>query len=159
MNGVGLPGTGFGGYFYIFLGLIMPFIELYQTIRGRSSFKRWKIVLRQLAIALLILAGVEGSYFLVFELFGLNKPTALVIGNAGLATGAFIIAPLVLSLSVLILVITGIRIWALVEKFRSRGGKESDPSIKTIKMDQTNQMQTTKTIKLDKLETNRKEKK
>jgi len=123
MNNAGLPGTAIGGFFYILLALSMPLFELYQTILGRSSFERWKLVLRQLAIALLILAGAEGTSFLAFELFGLKKPTVLMIGNAELATGAFIIAPLIISWSVLILVIAGIRIWALVEKVRSRRGE------------------------------------
>jgi len=125
MNSAGLPGTGMGGSFYILLALIMPFFELYQTILGRSSLKRWKLVLRQLAITLLILAGVEGTFFLSFELFGLKNPNAVVLGNNELTMEAFVIAPLVISWSLLLLVIIGIRIWALVEMVRSRRGKES----------------------------------
>lgn len=127
MNSAGLPGTGIGGLFYILLALCMPFFELYQTILGRSSLERWKLVLRQLAITLLILAGAGGTFFLSFELFGLKNPAALMVGNAELTTEAFFILPLVISWSLLILVLVGIRTWALVEVVSSRRGKKLYP--------------------------------
>lgn len=132
MNSAGLPGTGIGGLFYILLALTMPFFEFYQTIHGRGSLERWKLVLRQFAIALLILVGVEGAFFLTFKLFGLKNPTALVIGNAELTMGAFVIAPLVISWSILILVIVGIRIWAFFEQVRNRKDQKLDSNVKDI---------------------------
>jgi len=38
--------------------LFMPFLELYKTIRGESSLKRWLIVVRQLMMAGAIFAGM-----------------------------------------------------------------------------------------------------
>ena len=54
----GLPGVGIGGVFYLVLALFMPFLELYKTIKGESSLKRWGIVVRQLVMAGSILAGM-----------------------------------------------------------------------------------------------------
>jgi len=54
----GLPGAGIGGVFYLVLALFMPFLELYKTIRGESSLKRWLIVVRQLMMAGAIFAGM-----------------------------------------------------------------------------------------------------
>lgn len=54
----GLPGAGIGGVFYLVLALFMPFLELYKTIKGESSLKRWGIVVRQLVMAGSILAGM-----------------------------------------------------------------------------------------------------
>jgi hypothetical protein len=127
VNSAGLPGTGIGGLLYILLALCMPFFEPYQTILGRTSLERWKLVLRQLAITLLILAGTGGTFVLSFELFGLKISTALMVGNAELITETFFIATLVISLSLLTLVLVGIRIWALVEVINSRRGKEPYP--------------------------------
>lgn len=40
----GLPGTGVGGIFYLFLAVAMPFVELYRTIRGKGSIRRWGFI-------------------------------------------------------------------------------------------------------------------
>jgi hypothetical protein len=46
----GLPGAGIGGLFYFCLVFLMPFRELYLTIRGRSSIARWKVVAFQVSL-------------------------------------------------------------------------------------------------------------
>lgn len=53
---VGLPGTGIGGLFYIATALLMPFFELIQLLRGRSSAARWRCVAAQTGMAAAILA-------------------------------------------------------------------------------------------------------
>ncbi|MFC1709819.1 hypothetical protein ACFL2J_07190 [Candidatus Omnitrophota bacterium] len=40
----GVPGIGISGLFYLLSAFFMPFFELSATLRGRSSFKRWKLV-------------------------------------------------------------------------------------------------------------------
>ncbi|MBI3321277.1 MAG: hypothetical protein HYZ91_03300 [Candidatus Omnitrophica bacterium] len=55
---VGLPGTGLGGLFYLLTALLMPLLELAQTIRGRSNAGRWRRVATQCALAIGILAGL-----------------------------------------------------------------------------------------------------
>ena len=54
----GLPGTGIGGVFYLLSALLMPFVELVKTLRGQSSWPRWVLVIRQLAMASGIIAGM-----------------------------------------------------------------------------------------------------
>lgn len=56
---VGLPGTGIGGLFYLLLVALMPLHEIVLTLRGRSSWRRWRFVLRHLALA----AGIVGSLY------------------------------------------------------------------------------------------------
>jgi len=47
---VGIPGTGLGGLFYFVLVALMPFYELYRTVRGTSSLVRWRQVGFQLSL-------------------------------------------------------------------------------------------------------------
>ena len=54
----GLPGTGIGGLFYLVTALLMPAVEMVRTLRGRSSVARWRIVLRQVTLALGVLGGL-----------------------------------------------------------------------------------------------------
>lgn len=53
----GLPGVGIGGIFYLLCALIMPFVELANTLRGRPSKKRWRVVVTQFGLLCSILAG------------------------------------------------------------------------------------------------------
>lgn len=62
---VGLPGTGLGGLFYLSATLAMLFVEIYITLRGKSSFKRWHLVLKQLIIAFSIIAGIILTAYLL----------------------------------------------------------------------------------------------
>jgi hypothetical protein len=54
----GLPGTGIGGVFYLLSALVMPFSELAKTVRGRSSWSRWALVIRQFGMAVGIVTGM-----------------------------------------------------------------------------------------------------
>ena len=116
MNNAGLPGTGLGGFFYILMALIMPFYELYLTLLGRSSWARWKLVIYQLFIAAGILAGVEGAAWVAHKLFNFNRPTIEILGNPLLLSHLFIVAPILISMTILSLLIIGIRVWAYTNK-------------------------------------------
>jgi hypothetical protein len=59
---IGLPGTGLGGIFYIVSALLMPFVELTMTLRGRSSRERWRSVGLRVSLALGVLAGITLTY-------------------------------------------------------------------------------------------------
>lgn len=110
MNSAGLPGTGLGGFLYLALALSMPFRELYLTLRGRSSRDRWKVVARQFAIACGILAGVESSFWLLARVGVLPQ----------VGTGVFLVAPMALSLSMLLAVLTVLWAWAQVVRLHGR---------------------------------------
>lgn len=45
----GLPGTGIGGIFYLLLACYMPISELFKTLRGETSLRRWSGVALQLS--------------------------------------------------------------------------------------------------------------
>jgi hypothetical protein len=64
---VGFPGTGIGGLFYLLLAMVMPFCELYQLSRGRSSWRRWRAVAIEFAYAL----GILGA--MAFAALGLQE--------------------------------------------------------------------------------------
>jgi hypothetical protein len=50
----GLPGTGVGGIFYLILAVAMPFVELFRTLKGKSSVRRWGFIALQLTLVVWI---------------------------------------------------------------------------------------------------------
>jgi len=96
----GLPGVGIGGIFYILCALLMPFKELFSTIRRRSSVKRWKLVASQL----FFVCGILGGFWVTGLLLGLTFKK-LVCQTTGLSGAAipnvFRMQPFMLSLIVL----------------------------------------------------------
>ena len=53
----GLPGTGIGGIFYLLSVACMPFRELAMLVRGKSSLKRWKMILKYWCMSWGIIIG------------------------------------------------------------------------------------------------------
>jgi len=47
----GLPGVGIGGIFYLASAIMMPVRSLYAMVTGRADEARWRVALRQAAIA------------------------------------------------------------------------------------------------------------
>jgi small-conductance mechanosensitive channel len=80
----GLPGFGLGGIFFIASALLAPLIELPRTLRGESSRERWRVIVRNLAFALAMVAVVSA---------------VLGFGSVALAAPAFTIGLLVVILS------------------------------------------------------------
>lgn len=106
---VGLPGTGIGGLFYLATALMMPFIELVHTIRGRSTLSRWKLVLRQVIMAGGILAGLGVTGWLINHALPRRAVSSLVTVNAQ-ATHAFGVTPTKLTLVTLVGVLVGVEV-------------------------------------------------
>lgn len=86
---VGLPGTGIGGLFYLFMAFWMPFHELYRLARGRSSVERWRFI----ALNWMIVGGILGCLWLTMLvmkttliLTGFDKPRG-VLDKTGLVAG------------------------------------------------------------------------
>ena len=61
----GLPGTGIGGLYYLLLTALMPFREVWLTVRGRSSAARWREVLRHVALAGGIIGALLATAWLI----------------------------------------------------------------------------------------------
>jgi hypothetical protein len=56
----GLPGLGLGGIFFILTALLLaPAVEISRTLRGQSSLGAWRMVGRQFAMALGMVAAIE----------------------------------------------------------------------------------------------------
>jgi hypothetical protein len=81
----GLPGVGLSGVFFIVSALLMVPLEVARTLRGRSSLARWIRVLRQLTIALTMIACVELAYALLRLAVGQIQSAA---GSAHVVRGA-----------------------------------------------------------------------
>jgi hypothetical protein len=58
----GLPGVGLSGAFFIISALVALPLEIVRTVRGRSSFARWAGVVRQCALAIVMIAVLELFY-------------------------------------------------------------------------------------------------
>ena len=123
MNNAGLPGTGLGGLMYIVLALAMPFHELVQTVRGRSSIERWKLVLRQTAIALGIVVAVVLTAWAVMRLAIAPAPFAV---HGDMAMTALLIAFPALLLGSLVAVL---RVWAWVLRRRDGSAEEERAAV------------------------------
>ncbi len=57
----GVPGIGIGGVFYLVCAFFMPFIEIANTLRGRSSARRWRMVAQQFGILCCVVAAFWGT--------------------------------------------------------------------------------------------------
>ena len=73
---IGLPGTGLGGLFYLATAMLMPVFEVYRTLQGRSSVRRWQGVLVQTALA----GGIVGGLWATAWCLNLAYPSSTQIG-------------------------------------------------------------------------------
>jgi hypothetical protein len=105
VNNAGLPGTGLGGLFYILLALAMPVVEVYRTLRGRSSADRWREVGTQFALACGIIAMMAGT--VVAYLKVADAPSPFGLHGTDLA-----LAPVVLAAALLTVLVVTLRVWA-----------------------------------------------
>ena len=106
----GLPGIGLGGLFFIVSALFAPLPELVRTARGRSSRERWAGVARNLALALVMIAAINATLWVV---------RAAISGETG---GSIASAPLValgITAGLLILVIGCAKLAELVSRART----------------------------------------
>ena len=118
----GLPGTGIGGVFYLLSALLMPLFELVNTLRGQSSWGRWAMVFRQLAMAFGIIAGMWMLGILLGLLLEARPDIEVVrMVNAEIVDqlkqvaniNVFHIAPVIMSIFTLALIITATHVLRL----------------------------------------------
>lgn len=62
---VGMPGAGIGGLFYLIGALVAPALELYRAVTGDPRPRQWGAVLRHCSIAVMIVAGMAATAWLV----------------------------------------------------------------------------------------------
>ncbi len=86
--GAGIPGTGMATLFYILSVFVMPLSESVRTVRGQSSWARWFLVVRHLAIAISMTAAVYGTFKYLPD--ALLPPDATLGGVSALAVTALL---------------------------------------------------------------------
>lgn len=87
----GIPGVGLGGLFFVISALLMIVVELYRTVRGRSSGARWRFVGRQAAMALGIIFATVAALWLL-ELAIPGNPLEVRVDAAGASSGDQLVA-------------------------------------------------------------------
>lgn len=118
----GLPGTGIGGFFYLISALVMPVHELVFLVRGRSSLSRWRVVARQTAIAVGIIAGIwVMGWFLGNSIQALHSRTLTSMARSIVSPEMNLIriTALSVSLGVLAAIIFLMNVLALIIKIRA----------------------------------------
>ncbi len=127
----GLPGIGIGGIFYLVCACLMPVKEIINTLRGKTSKKRWALVGRQLGLVAAIMAG----FWLTGRLMGITLAKVSARVGKGVpiqAHNIFRIQPLVLSLVTLSFVIVSVGVcnWYLDRKPRRKSSpKHTRPAV------------------------------
>lgn len=86
--GAGIPGTGMATLFYILSVFVMPLSESVRTVRGQSSWARWFLIVRHLAIALTMMAAAYGTFKYLPD--ALLPPDATIGGVSALAVTALL---------------------------------------------------------------------
>lgn len=89
----GIPGLGLGGLFFILSALLAPLFELPRTLRGCSSWARWRSIASHLALALLMVAALELALVVLLTALGIG-PAEQTVSGTGVAGGAHGGAPL-----------------------------------------------------------------
>ncbi len=98
----GLPGTGIGGIFYLLGVLCMPIRETQRLLRGKSSRKRWALIVRQWGLSLGIVAG----FWLMGYVLATIIPAGVQAAGSASTHNVIQIKPFVISLSVLAAVLS-----------------------------------------------------
>ena len=108
----GLPGAGLAGVFFILSALLAVPIELVRTVRGRSSRAAWLRVTRHAALALAMIAAMQ-LFFL-----GLSALIEQIAGKSPLPK-TLPVAPVLMTLGVLVVVLSAAKALELVLRWRS----------------------------------------
>lgn len=140
--GPGIPGVGLGGLFFIISALLAPAFELVRTVRGRSSLARWRLVMRQAALAAsIVLATTAMLWLLELVLIGLHGRDAgsPVAGEGGTDDGSAVLAaealervplaasPVLVTFVLLVVVLGCAELLRLVSRRPASGTKGSRP--------------------------------
>src|SRR3990172_10846052 len=113
----GLPGTGIGGLYYLLLALWMPFREFLSGRRGSSNPDRRRLVRRQVALTVCVVAGLWVTGWVMGWLLLVLLPVVLgpaPSGSGSLVVNVLTLPPILLTLGVLVAVYVGVRVLRLV---------------------------------------------
>jgi hypothetical protein len=108
----GLPGAGLAGVFFILSALLAVPIEVVRAARGRSSRAAWLRVARHAALALAMIAALQ-LFFL-----GISAAIEALFGESPVPK-TLPIAPVLMTLGVLVVVLSAAKALELVLRWRS----------------------------------------
>jgi len=126
----GLPGIGVGTLFYVLLAFAMPFTELIQVVRGKSSVARWRRIALQLAHSVSIIVSIMIAERLLLFMLGQAGPESLHParflnqGLAGRSPHSIFAAPITASLLILGGVLLTVEVLRLIGVVRGRRAVE-----------------------------------
>ncbi len=106
----GLPGVGIGGVFYLLCAFMMPFAELVNTLRGRTTRKRWQTALTQFGFFCGIMSGFWITGLLLGKIIVRSIQAEMASRSLPQNLNFFNIQPLFISLATLIAVFSALRI-------------------------------------------------
>lgn len=89
----GLPGTGLGGIFYLLASLVLIVREGVRWLRGNSSPRQVRLLLRLLVMTVLILAVLWGTYWMLDSLFSISAVAVVEPDATSGAAGTLSYAP------------------------------------------------------------------
>jgi hypothetical protein len=134
LQNAGLPGVGLGGIFYLIAALSMPLVEAVRALRarrgGRPRESRWRLALRQAALAL----GVLGAMWVTGALLASDavEPVARrALAAAGAGAGAAEASPvrvdtLALSLALLVVLLCVVEVARVATRRRAPAPARED---------------------------------
>jgi hypothetical protein len=118
---VGLPGTGLGGIFYVLSALFAFVIEIKRWMGGEKNTARLKEACFHATIALIMIALLFGTLYLLDRAFGLYER---ILHDGRILTSHFILSekvkPIYGSLGILVLLFVIIRFIAALMRNRDK---------------------------------------
>ena len=114
----GLPGAGVGGLFYILSALWMPICELWRVQRGDAP-GQWRLVARQFAIAVGIVASMSGVFWGLDTVFLLTEVAAQAAGHAHAMMWSLRVSALMVTSGVLAAVLGTVHLVRLCLRLRT----------------------------------------
>lgn len=131
----GIPGVGIGGIFYLASALLMPLRSLAAVLGGRPEEARWRLALRQAAIA----AGILGMLWATGVALGwiitayIPQGATVVGGSAGGAEVRSVVktGALLLSLGTLSVVLALVQVMRIALPVRATPGNAMVPQERT----------------------------
>ena len=101
----GLPGTGIGGIFYLLSAVCMPIREIPRLIRGKSSFRRWKLIMKQWGLS----SGIMIGFWITGVVLAMLIPSKIYLEKTS-SHNVLKIKPLMIALFVLFVVLAFVEI-------------------------------------------------
>ncbi len=101
----GLPGTGIGGIFYLMSAICMPIRELPRLMRGKSSLRRWKLIVKQWGLS----SGIMIGFWITGSLLAMLIPSKAYLHHSS-SHNVLKTKPLFIALFILLIILSIVEI-------------------------------------------------